>query len=110
MIIGEDGDRSPLKVVAWGNGYEHFASGRGWVGHMAGRSILEQPDRAYARWIAGAYERQLKRNETSTEEIEASVWLPGRGRTNIRYRRLLGTLRLQGRTCLISSSETIACD
>ena len=42
------------------------------------------------------------------EDVEASFWVPSRGRTSLRYTRLILPLDVAGKRCILSTSELLA--
>lgn len=103
LIKAPEGGSAPLRVVVWGGGYRTFDSG--WASTAAGSSLEDQPDRAYGRWAAETYRAVERAGQPRLEEVEASIWVRGRGRTTSRYTRLVLPVEVRGQgRCVLSTA------
>jgi hypothetical protein len=94
--------RGRLRIVAWGKGYTSFSCD--WIAQAPGRDFEDQPDIAYAKQAAVAYKFASETDVPLIEDVEASTWWPTRGRTQLRYTRMVMPLSLQGSRRLVLSS------
>ncbi len=105
ILTEVEGDRGPLRVLAWGGGYRRFSTTL--TDRIRGKNFEDQPDKTYARWASEAYRKVHHVNDMVVENVEASTWCPGQGRRRISYTRLLAPVHIEGRgACILSTAET----
>jgi hypothetical protein len=102
MLTEPQGDRGPLKIIAWGNGYQHVTR-EGATG-PADMAVEDLPDANYAKTLAMAYRAVAATGLPAIEDIETSAWWPGRGRARFRYTRLIVPVTLQGDRHIVLST------
>lgn len=104
ILTESQGERGPLRVVAWGRGYDSMP--HNWITNAPGRDFEDQPDVNYARKGSRAYRMVAATGVPVVEDIDASAWWPGRGRMRLCYTRLLLPLIMQdGRQFVLSTAE-----
>jgi hypothetical protein len=107
ILTEQQGEDGRLKVLAWGKGYRSF--NKDWTTNAVGRDFEDQPDASYAKWAAASYKAANAAGAPIVEDVEASTWWPGRGRTRLRYTRLVLPLTLHGRRrVLLSTAQSTA--
>jgi hypothetical protein len=86
-----------------GSGYSGFDPD--WSKRAAGRSLEEQADVHYARWLAQTYRQVLALARPVAQEVDAAIFRPDHGRRRFAYRRLLLPFVGDGeQQCLLSAS------
>jgi hypothetical protein len=92
-----------LLITAVGNGYRAFDNR--WFIRSAGLRLEEQPDVDYGIWLAKGYRAVLDGKAPQTEEVDAVIYRPRRGRRRFTYRRLMLPFSgAGGRQFLLSTS------
>ncbi|NOU05036.1 MAG: hypothetical protein HOO99_02520 [Hyphomicrobiaceae bacterium] len=105
LLVKPNGDAGPLKVLAWGCGYDRFS--KKLTDSLVGKSLADHPDRFYARSVSNGFWRSHAEGIPILEDVEASSWWPGRGRSTVKYTRLLIPLQISDHgPCVLSSSHT----
>ena len=105
ILTEPQGDRGPLTILAWGKGYQSM--NRSWIDQAPGRNFEDQPDANYAKRGARAYRSVAATGAPVIEDVDASTWWPGRGRTRLQYTRLILPLTLNGgRTLVLSTAQS----
>jgi hypothetical protein len=79
---------------------------REWFKSAIGRSIEEQPDTQYWRWVACMQRAALHSNAPVLSDIDASIYWPSLGRVRRRYRRLLLPCTSRGGARLLFSANS----
>lgn len=92
-----------FRVLSVGSGYSKFS--HKWMSHAQGSDFEDQPDRSYARAVSNGFWTVLDRGQPSVEDVDASLWIPSRGRVIARYTRLVLPLQVGRRRCILSTSE-----
>ena len=104
ILTEAQGDHGPLRIVAWGSGYQSMTSR--WIADAPGKNFEDQPDAAYAKGSIKSYRSAIARGVSIVEDVDASTWWPGRGRSRIRYSRLILPLTLEsGRRLVLSTAQ-----
>lgn len=92
-----------MRVVYGGGGFSVYDTFS--FEQTVGRSIADQPDKAYGRWVAQSYLACRQSDEPQIDDIDAIVEQPGHDPRRRRYQRLiLRWQRPNGQTILTGSS------
>lgn len=86
-------DLADNKIVFDEFGGGLFADFDVWRACAVGAPIEEQPDRQFGRWVAEAYTDALQKGEPRIDDVDAIVRWPHKGRTRLRYKRIIIPMR-----------------
>ena len=103
LMLKPDGDHHKLRVSSVGSGYTTIS--QKWTNEAQGRDFEAQPDRAYAKAASRGFWSATEQGSPVVEDVEASLWIPSRGRIAIRYTRLIVPLKIDGRMHILGTSE-----
>jgi hypothetical protein len=107
VLVHTENERDPLKVLAWGRGYERYS--KPWALRRPGDDFEDQADRAYARSAADSYRQAMRTNRPVLEQVQASAWWPGQGRSAFTYTRIVIPVCVEQKgLCILSSSCHVA--
>lgn len=102
-VVLSSANESDIRVIYGGAGFAVYDSFS--FEQTVGRSIADQPDKAYGRWVAEAYLACRQTGEPQIDDIDAIVEQPGHDPRRRRYQRLiLRWQRPNGQTILTGSS------
>lgn len=82
-------DQTDNKIVFDEFGGGLYADFDVWRACAVGAPIEEQPDRQFGRWVAEAYTDALRSGEPRIDDVDAIVRWPHKGRTRLRYKRII---------------------
>ena len=103
LLLDPDRSDRKLKVLSLGSGYTKMS--RRWTSEAQGTDFEDQPDVSYARAAARAFWTAAQSGKPVIEDVEASMWVPSRGRSAVRYTRLVLPIEVNGRRRILSTSE-----
>jgi hypothetical protein len=86
-------DPTDAKIVFDEFGGGLYADFDVWRACAVGAPIEEQPDRQYGRWVAEAYTDALRSGKPRIDDVDAIVRWPHKGRTRLRYKRIILPMR-----------------
>lgn len=92
VFVQKDTSSSRLVFREFGDGlFDHI---KPWRVGAVGQPIDEMPDRHYGRWVADSYLETLFSGQPHVDNVDAIVNWPHRGRSRLRYKRLIVPLAL----------------
>lgn len=101
VLNGDDG--GDLRVVYGGGGFSVYDSFS--FASTVGRSIADQPDKAYGQWVSQSYLNCFRTGAPQLDDVDAIVEQPGHDPRRRRYQRLiLRWQRPDGNVILTGSS------
>jgi hypothetical protein len=106
LLLDPDCERRRLRVMSIGSGYGNVS--RRWRNSAQGTDFEDQPDTAYAQSAARAFWPVFDARTPVVEDVDASFWVPSRGRMSLRYTRLILPLDVAGKRRILSTSELAA--
>lgn len=95
-----------FRIELHGQGYRTL--NRAWQQTASGRFFEDQPDGYYARMSSRSFWQAVETDAPIVESVDASMWVPGRGRTDLKYTRLLMPLEIGRKRRLLSMSHVVA--
>ena len=106
ILLDPVDERRRLRVMSIGFGYTKFD--RKWSRRAPGSDIEDQPDTAYARSAVQGLWTAHDSKVPIVEDVDATIWVPSRGRSPLRYTRLVLPLDVAGKQCILTTSELIS--
>jgi hypothetical protein len=82
-------------------------SGGYWLSRTKGLRVEDQPDYAYGKWVAEAYQEVLKTRSPLLDNVDAVITFPPQPRASYRYRRLILPFQSDGNSTLVLSATVI---
>jgi hypothetical protein len=102
-VVLTGNDETDLRVIYGGAGFSVYDSFS--FEKTVGRSIADQPDKAYGKWVAQSYILCRRSGIPQIEDIDAIIQQPGHDSRRRRYQRLiLRWQQLDGNVLLTGSS------
>lgn len=87
VVTQKSQDRDHLLFQEFGDGMFPFYET--WRTCAIGAPIEEQPDRPFGRWVGQAYREAMKEAAPDIRAVDVITRCPVRGRTRLRYKRLI---------------------
>lgn len=92
VFVQKENSSGRLVFREFGDGlFDHI---KPWRVGAVGQPIDQLPDRHYGRWVAESYVRTLASGRPHVDDVDAIVNWPHRGRSRLRYKRLIVPLDL----------------
>ena len=92
VFVQQDASSERLVFREFGEGlFDHI---KPWRVGAVGQPIEDMPDRHYGRWVAQSYLETLSVGQPQIDHVDAIVNWPHRGRSRLRYKRLIVPLDL----------------
>lgn len=104
-VLLDGRDENDLRVAYGGGGfavYDSFSFDK-----TVGRSIADQPDRAYGQWVAKSYTDCRKTGEPQIDDIDAIIEQPGHDVRRRRYQRLILRWQQPGGDIVLTGSSML---
>jgi hypothetical protein len=76
-------------------------------GPIVGTPLDDQPDKAYGKWVLDSYQRAIGANRPQIEDCDHIVQWPERGRSRVRYRRLIFPLTTEAEAPVLLAGSII---
>ena len=99
ILLDPQPEQQRLLILVQGQGYPNV--GQDWLTGASGRDFFDQPDATYAKAAAKGYWSVMQSGEPLIEDVEASIWWTSRGRSDIRYTRLVLPIEVTGKRRLL---------
>jgi hypothetical protein len=106
LLLEPVAETQKLRIAFHGQGYRTLS--KEWQDRASGRFFEEQPDAHYARMSSRSFWRAVEQDIPIIEDVDASIWAPARGRTGLKYTRLLLPLTIGSKRHLLSMSHLIS--